>query len=339
MLDQDSARLRADAAPMVCRRNLLASLPLALLTRPTVAQESYPDRPIRVIVPFAPGGSLDVLTRIVCEGLQHRLGQPVLVENRPGAGGNIGTDIVAKSPPEGYNLGSVSVGLLSINQFLYSRMPFDADRELTSISLIYDLPNVAVVPAQHNPSKTLAEFIAWARARPQGITFGSPGVGTSPHLAGALLAARAGYTGVHVPFRGAAQTVPALLSGSVDFAVDNLASYIPVIQEGRMRALAVTSVERWPTLPNVPTMAEAGMPDFVVTSWASFVAPSATPAPIIRKLNAALREVMADPELQQRMLQAGGRALWTTPEEAQARAVRERPMWREMVRISGARAD
>jgi tripartite-type tricarboxylate transporter receptor subunit TctC len=341
MPNRDDAHLhhRCRAMPGVPRRNLLALLPTAVLAQPALAQESYPDRPIRVIVPFPPGGSLDVLTRILCEGLQHRLGQPVVVENRPGAGGNIGTDIVAKSPPDGYSLGSVSVGLLSINQFLYSRMPFDADKELTSISLIYDLPNVAVVPAQHNASKTLAEFIAWAKARPQGVTFGSPGVGTSPHLAGALLAARTGYTGVHVPFRGAAQTVPALLSGSVDFAIDNLASYMPVIQEGRMRALAVTSAERWPTLPDVPTMAEAGVPDFMVTSWASFIAPIATPRPVIEKVNAAIRQVAADPAVRQRMLQTGARSLWTTAEEAQARAIRERPMWQEMVRISGARAD
>jgi tripartite-type tricarboxylate transporter receptor subunit TctC len=323
------------------RRTLLAA-PL-LLAAPALAQSgaiaAWPDRPVRVIVPFPAGGSLDVLSRLACEAAQHHLGQPLVVENRPGAGGNIGTDAVAKSAPDGYTLGSVSVGLLSINQYLYSHMPFDFDKELTGISLIYELPNLAVVATQYNPSKTLAEFITWAKAKPDGVTYGSPGIGTTPHLAGALLAARAGYKGIHVPFRGAAQTVPAMLSGNVDFALDNLASYVPVMQEGRMRGLAVTSAERWPTLPDIPTMAEAGIPDFVVTSWAAIIAPLATPRPIIDKISAAFRAAAASPAVQQRMLQSGGRALWTSPEATMERARKERPMWQEMVRISGARAD
>ncbi len=319
------------------RRTLLAS-PLVLAT-PALAQPAWPDRPIRMIVPFPAGGSLDVLTRLSCEAAQQGLGQSIIVENRPGAGGNIGTDQIAKSPGDGYTLGSVSVGLLSINQYLFSRMPFDFDRELTGISLIYELPNIAVVPSEYNPTKTLAEFIAWAKARPQGVTFGSPGVGTSPHLAGAMLAARAGYNGIHVPFRGAAQTVPAMLSGSLDFALDNLASWIPVMQEGRARGLAVTSAERWPTLPEVPTMAEAGMPDFVVTSWAAIIAPIATPKPVVERISAAFRAVAEMPHVQARMLQSGGRAVWTSPEQTMARARAERPMWQEMVRVSGAKAD
>ena len=328
---------------MIRRRHLVA-VPLAvpLLAAPgglALGQGAWPDRPVRVVVPFPPGGSLDVLTRLVCEALTHRLGQPVLVENRPGAGGNIGTDAVAKSPADGYTLGSVSLGLLSINQFLYSRMPFDFDRELTAISLIYELPNMLVVPAQFNPSRSLADFVAWAKAKPQGVSFGSPGIGTSPHLAGALFCARQGISGIHVPFRGAAQTIPALLSGNVDFALDNLASYVPVVQEGSIRGLAVSDDKRWPTLPGIPTMAEAGVPDFIITSWACFIAPIATPRPVIDRLNAAMREVLTEPAMQQRMLQSGGRALWATPEDTMARARRERPMWQEMVRLSGARAE
>ncbi len=324
------------------RRTLLAA-PLALATStlatPALAQPAWPDRPLRMIVPFPAGGSLDVLSRLSCEAAQQHLGQPIIVENRPGAGGNIGTDQVAKAPADGYTLGSVSVGLLSINQFLYRQMPFDFDRELTGISLIYELPNIAVVAPQFNESRTLAEFIAWAKSRPQGVTFGSPGIGTTPHLAGALFAARAGYNAIHVPFRGAAQGVPAVLSGSVEFSLDNLASWMPVLGEGRARGLAVTSAERWPTLPQVPTMAEAGMADFVVTSWAAIIAPIGTPRPVVERISAAFRAAAALPAVQARMLQSGGRALWTSPEETMARARAERPMWQEMVRVSGAKAD
>jgi tripartite-type tricarboxylate transporter receptor subunit TctC len=185
----------------------------------------------------------------------------------------------------------------------------------------------------------LAEFIAWAKARPNGINLGSPGVGTTPHLSGELFGSRAGLTVTHVPFRGAAQPLPALLAGDVDFAIDNLASYVPAIQQGQLRALAVTSAERWPHLPDVPTMAEAGMPDFVVTSWAGWVLPKGTPRVIVDRLADTQRRLAADQDLQQRFLTAGGRLVASTPEEFAARAARERPMWREMVRLSGAMAD
>jgi tripartite-type tricarboxylate transporter receptor subunit TctC len=196
-----------------------------------------------------------------------------------------------------------------------------------------------VVPASHNPSRTLAEFIAWGKAKRNGITYGSPGVGTTPHLSGALFAARVGLESTHVPFRGAAQTIPAMLSGDLDFALDNLASYVPVIQEGRMRALAVTSAERWPTLPNVPTMAEAGVPNMVLTSWQGFVFPAGTPRAIIDRLGNALRPIANDPAFKERVLRAGALAIWSTPEEMTARADKDRPLWQEAVRVSGARVE
>jgi tripartite-type tricarboxylate transporter receptor subunit TctC len=196
-----------------------------------------------------------------------------------------------------------------------------------------------VVPTQHNPSRTLAEFVAWAKAKRGGVSYGSPGIGSTPHLSGALLAMRAGYEAVHVPFRGAAQTIPAMLAGDVDFALDNLASYVPVIQEGRMRALAVTSARRFPTLPEVPTMAEAGVPDFVVTSWQGFAFPAGTPRPVVDRLNAALKRLAEDEALQRRFLDVGATIAWSTPEELAERGRRERPMWQEAVRISGARLE
>jgi tripartite-type tricarboxylate transporter receptor subunit TctC len=324
--------------PITRRALVHGSAALAALgLTPALAQNggNWPDHPVRLVVPYPAGGSTDVLFRIIAERLKDKLGQSVVVENKPGASGNIGIDQIAKSPPDGYAIGGATVGHFSINQFLIAKMPYDAEKDLVSPSLVYELPNVAVVAAQHVPAKTLQEFIAWAKARPAGITIGSPGPGTTPHLSGVLFAARTGVNAVHVPFRGAAQTIPAMLSGDVTFAVDNLASYISQIESGAMRALAVTSAQRWPTLPDVPTMEEAGVKDFVVTSWGAYVMPVATPRAIVDKLSAAHKEIAADEALQKRFLAAGGRLLHSTPEEAKAFAAKETKMWQEVVRLSG----
>lgn len=337
---------------MTTRRALLGAalaspaLAAPFLATPARAQGSaapgtgaWPDRPVRMIVPYPPAGSTDLLTRLLCERLSQKLGQNFVVENRPGAGGNIGMDAVAKAAPDGYTFGASTIGHFSINQYLYSKMPWDIDRDFIPVALTWEFPNVVVVSSQHVPATTLQDFIAWVRKQPNGVSFGSPGVGTTPHLSGEIFRNRLKLDATHVPFRGAAQTIPAMLSGDVTFAIDNLASYVPVIQEGRMRALAVTGARRWPTLPDVPTMAEAGMEDFVITSWGAFVAPAATPRPIIDRMNAALREISADEGLKQRFLQAGGTPLWSTPEEAVARGKAERPLWEAAVKSSGARAD
>jgi len=323
---------------MLTRRTALAAA-AASLAAPALGQAVWPERPVRIVVPWPPGGSTDVLVRLYAERLQAMFGQTFFVENRAGAGGNIGIDQVAKAAPDGYTLGIASVGHLAINQYLYSQMPWVADRDLTPVALAWDLPNVAVVATQHNQVRTLQEFITAAKQKRGGISYGSPGVGTTPHLSGALFAARTGIEATHVPFRGAAQTIPAMLSGDLDFALDNLASYVPVIQEGRMRALAVTSAERWPTMRDVPTMAEAGVPDFVISSWQGFVFPARTPRPAIDRLNAALRQITQDPAMADRFHRAGAQIAWSTPEALFERARRERPMWQEAVRISGARAD
>jgi tripartite-type tricarboxylate transporter receptor subunit TctC len=325
---------------MTTRRTLLAA-GAGLLAAPGIvqAQGEWPNKPVRVIVPWPPGGSTDVLVRIYAERLQALLGQTFVVENRAGAGGNIGIDATAKAPADGYTMGIASVGHLVINRYLYSRLPYDPDKDLMPVGVAWDLPNVAVVSAQHNPNQNLRDFIAWAKAKRGGISYGSPGVGTTPHLSGALFCARAGIEGTHVPFRGAAQTIPAMLSGDLDFALDNLASYVPVIQEGRMRAFAVTSGERWPTMNQIPTMAEAGMNDFVVSSWQGFVFPAGTPRAVIDRLNGALREIAGRQETKDRFLRVGALAEWSTPEQMTERADRDRPAWQEAVRISGARVE
>ena len=324
---------------MLDRRTLLTAAAAVAAPAQALAQGAWPERPVRVVVPWPPGGSTDVLARLLSERLAQSLGQPFVVENKPGAGGNIGTDAIAKAAPDGHTMGPVTVGGWSINQYLYTRLPYDPERDIVPVSMHWELPNVLAVPAQHVPARTLQEFVAWAKQRREGVSYGSPGVGTTIHLCGALLLAKAGAQGTHIAYRGAAQTIPAMLSGDVTFALDNLASYVPVIQEGRMRALAVTSAERWPTLPDVPTMAEAGMPDFVVTVWAELVAPAQTPRSVVERLNGAMRQIVGDPAVQERFLQGGARAVWSTPDDAAARAARERPKWQEMVRLSGAQAD
>ncbi|MGA0596816.1 Bug family tripartite tricarboxylate transporter substrate binding protein [Enterovirga sp. CN4-39] len=325
----------------ITRRTALAGLALSPLARPALAQvgDGWPRQPVRIIVPYPAGGSTDVLTRILAERLKDKLGGTWVIENRPGAGGNVGIDGVAKSEADGHTIGSATVGHFSINQYLYAKMSWDPDRDLAPVSMTWELPNVAVVPSEHVPAKTLAEFIAWAKAKEGGIFFGSPGVGTTPHLSGALFCTRNGIRGTHVPFRGAAATIPAMLKGDVQFAIDNLASYTGIIESGQMRALAVTSPTRWPTMKDVPTMKEAGMDDFVVTSWAAFVVPKATPPAVVQKLSQALQEISKEPSVQERFQIAGARVLGTPPEEVTSLGHKERPMWQEMVRVSGAKLE
>jgi len=327
----------------VTRRSVVGGLAAGAaapaLLRSAHAQASWPSQPVRIIVPYPPGGSTDVLTRILGERLKDRFGGTWYIENRPGAGGNVGIEATVRSDPDGHTLASATVGHFAINQYLYARMSWDPDKDFAPISLTWDMPNVAVVPSDHVPAKTLAEFVEWAKTRDGGIFYGSPGVGTSPHLSGALFATRHGIKATHVPFRGASATIPAMLKGDVQFAIDNLASYTSIIDSGQMRALAMTSGQRWPTLPGVPTMAEAGTPDFVVTSWAAFIAPKGTPRPIVEKISAALVEISREPGVKERFEKAGARPLGSAPEAVVEKGTSERPMWREMVKVSGARLE
>lgn len=322
---------------MLTRRSLLAVPPLALAA-PALGQGAWPNKPVRVLVGFPPGGSLDVLTRLASEVLTHRLGQSFVVETRSGASGNIAAEALARSTPDGYTIGTVSMHTVVINPMIFPSVPFDMTKDFQWISAMWDMPNVMAVPAQYVPARTVQEFIAWGRERPQGISYGSAGVGTSIHLSGAYFLARAGIPGTHVPFRGAAQTIPAMLSGDVQLAIDNLASYVGVIQEGRMRALAVTMGQRWPTLPEVPTMAEAGIDNFNVSPWHCWAGPAGMPREIAERLSREIRAAWADPALQQRVIGMGAMLTGSTPDELGARLEAEKPRWAEMVRISGAQA-
>jgi tripartite-type tricarboxylate transporter receptor subunit TctC len=312
------------------RRSVLTSIAAAgaFAASGARAQSNWPDHPVRILVPYPAGGSTDVLSRILAERMKEIFGQPFVIENRPGAGGNIGIAAVTGSPPDGYTIGAATIGHFAINQFLYNKMPFDAERDMVPASLTCD----------HCPAKTVSEFISWAKQKGR-VSYGSPGVGTSPHLSGVMFVRRTGLDAVHVPFRGAAQTIPAMLAGDVNFAIDNLTSYVPAISSGKIRALAVTAAKRWPTMADVPTMEEAGMKDFVVTSWAAFVFPVGTPRPIIDKVAGAMKKIAGEEEVQKRFQVGGALLLSSTPEEALAYAAKERAMWKDVVAASGAKID
>jgi tripartite-type tricarboxylate transporter receptor subunit TctC len=326
---------------MISRRQLIQSAVAtgAALALPIGhAQTNWPTGPVKIIVPFTAGGASDLLTRLVAERLTSKLGQNFVVDNRTGAGGNIGMDAVRSALPDGNTIASATIGTLAINQFLFSKMNYDPARDFDYSSMIWENCNVLVVSPKH-PAKTAQEFLVWAKKQPQGVTFGSAGVGTTPHLAGELFGARNGLKTLHIPYRGAAQSMPALMAGDTDFAIDNIASYMPLIKSGKVTALAVTSAERWPTLPDVPTMAQVGIKDFIITSWGAFVLPKGTPAAIITKLTEALKEIAGDPAVQKRFLEGGARTVATTPQETFAFAERERVKWKAMVEMSGAKLD
>ncbi|WP_201159503.1 Bug family tripartite tricarboxylate transporter substrate binding protein [Rhodoplanes elegans] len=328
-----------DARTLLTRRTVMAgglAAAAAGIVAATVRASGptvWPDRPVHVIVPYPAGGSVDLLTRIVAERLEARFGQTFVIENRPGAAGNIGVAAMVASRPDGYTIAAATVGHFAINPFIDGPAAADPDRDFAPVSLIYELPNALVIPARV-PATTVAEFVSWAKQKGK-LAFGSSGVGTSTHLFPTLFAARTGIDATHVPFRGAAQTIPAMLSGDVAFAIDNLTSYMAYIESGQIRPLALTGTQRWPALPAVPTMAEAGMPDFDMTSWAAFAVPAGTPRVVVDRLADAMRDIAADETVRRRFAVVGARALSSTPEQVASRAARERPIWKETVRIAG----
>jgi tripartite-type tricarboxylate transporter receptor subunit TctC len=318
------------------RATALAATALALAA--SAQAQEWPTSTVKVIVPFTAGGASDVLTRQLSEKLQARLGGNWVVDNRTGAGGIIGMEAVKGAPPDGNTIGSATIGTLTINQFLFAKLPYDPVADYVYVSKVWENCNAFVV-APGNPAKTVAEFLEWARKRPKGVSFGSAGVGTTPHLAGDLFRVRTGIDAQHIPFRGAAQSMPALMAGDTDFAIDNIASYTPLIKTGKVKALAVTCPERWPTMPEVPTMAEAGIKDFIITSWGAFVMPKGTSPAIVNKVSTAIAEIAKDPAVKEKYLQTGALLVATTPRETEAFAERERAKWKEVVRISGAKLD
>ena len=300
------------------------------------AQTSWPDKPVRIIVLFGAGGTADTLTRMLADKLQTRFKQTFIVENRTGAGGNIGMASVKNAPADGYTIASATIGTLSINQFLYAKLGYDPETDFDYVSTFWENCNVFAVSSDH-PARTLGEFREWALKQPKGVTYSSSGVGTTPHLAGELFGTRTGIKTLHIPFRSSAMLE--VVSRRIDFAIDNVSGYAPFIKAGKARALAVTSQDRWPGFADVPTMAEAGLPNFVITSWGALVMPAGTPAAITQKLSQAVQEISALPEMKELFMTQVTRAVSSSPQETVAFAARERAKWKDIVSASGAKAD
>ena len=319
------------------RRTLfIAGLALAAASS-AFAQAS---RPIRLIVPYAPGGPLDVTARALAERVEGKLGT-IIVENKPGAGGNIGSDYVAKAAPDGQVIGLAAVATHAINPWLFSKMPFDAAKDFAPITQMVRVPNVLVMNADTAARlkiNTLADLIAYARKNPGKLNYGSGGNGSAGHLAGEMFKQGAGIFAVHIPFNGGNPAQLALLSGQVDFNIDNLASAAANIKAGKLKALAVTTAKRSPMLPGVPAMAET-LKGFEVDTWWGLVAPAGTPKDVIDKLNAAFTAALKSPETQQRFAMLMAEPVPTTPEQFGQLMQRERARYEPVVKRSGAKVD
>ncbi|HTP97662.1 MAG TPA: tripartite tricarboxylate transporter substrate binding protein [Burkholderiales bacterium] len=302
------------------------------------ARAQYPVKPIRIVEPFPPGNATDIILRAFTPELGELLKQTFVIDPRPGAGGNIAADIVAKSTPDGYTLFIGTIGTHAINASLYSRLPYDPVRDFTPISLVATNPNALVVNLAL-PAHSVKELIALARARPGALNFGSSGSGTSVHLSGELFKTMAGVSMVHVPYKSATDALTDLMAGRLQLMFASLSSSVQFIRAGKLRALGVTSAERHASIPDVPTIAEAGLPGFEATAWFGILGPAGTPQPIVVRLNQAIVEVLKRKEVRERMSNAGVDAISSTPEHFAAYIKSELAKWDKVVRASGARAD
>jgi tripartite-type tricarboxylate transporter receptor subunit TctC len=312
---------------------VLSAAPVAIAQAP-----AYPTKPIRIVVPFPPGGATDILARDVAQKLTDAWGQSVIVDNRPGAGGNIGSELVAKSAPDGYTLEMGTVGTHAINASLYAKMPYDNVKDFVPIILVAGVPNVLEVnPAL--PVNSVPELIAYAKANPGKLNFASSGNGTSIHLSGELFKAMAGVEMTHVPYKGSAPALQDLIAGQVQVMFDNLPPSLPQIRAGKLRALAVTSAARAPALPDVPTVAEAGLPGFEASSWFGLLAPAGTPPAIVAQINAEVGKWLATPEAKENLAKQGANAAGGTPEDFAKHIAAETAKWAKVVKASGAKVD
>jgi tripartite-type tricarboxylate transporter receptor subunit TctC len=322
-------------------RALALFIAIATLATPFAFAQStanYPAKPVRLVVPFPAGGTTDILARAVAQKLSEAWGQQVIVDNRPGAGGNIGSDLVAKSKPDGYTLLMGTVGTHAINPSLYKNMPYDHVKDFVPVILVAGVPNVLVV----NPSlpvHSVPELIAYAKANPGKLNFASSGNGTSIHLSGELFKAMTGVEMTHVPYKGSAPALTDLIGGQVQLMFDNLPSSLPFIKAGKLRALAVTSGARAAALPDLPTLAESGLPGFEASSWFGVLAPAGTPRDIVAKLDGTIASWLASPEAKEKLLAQGAIAAGGTPDDFARHIAAETSKWAKVVKASGAHID
>jgi tripartite-type tricarboxylate transporter receptor subunit TctC len=301
------------------------------------AAQAWPDKPIKVVVNFPPGGAADQLARLIGQPLSEALHQPVVIENRGGANGNIGGETVARSAPDGYTLLMSSGGMVSVNPHLYQKMPFDPAKDLVPVAAAARVL-VFLVERPELPPQNIQEFIAYLKARPGKLSYGSPGVGSSPHLAGEMFKSQTGTFATHVPYRGAAPALQDLLAGQIDFYFDPGIA-LQQVKAGKLRLLAVGSPKRSPLFPDVPTLDEAGLKGFDADTVFGFYAPAGTPQPVIAKLNAEINKVLAMPAVRERIAQLGGEAAPGTPAAFHDKAMADSQRFGAIIRERGIRAD
>jgi tripartite-type tricarboxylate transporter receptor subunit TctC len=311
-----------------------AAFSVVCLVSAGATAQNYPARPIRLVVGFAPGGSTDVTARIIAERLTTTLGQQVIVDNRSGAGGNIGADIVAKSNPDGYTVLMATTGVMAFNHYLYSKLPYSAEKDLAPVTQVGSLPLILIVPAAL-PARSVKELVAMAKSRPGKYSFGSSGVGGATHVTAELFKALAAIDIVHVPYKGSGQMMADLLGGQVQIAFDQIASSIAHVKSGKLRALGITTAKRSALMPDLPTIAEAGVAGYEATSWNGFAVRAGTPRAIVNRLREETREAMAVPEIKDRLFGLGIEPVGGTPEQFAVHIRAERDKWIPLFRKIG----
>ena len=318
-------------------RLLTAALTVGAFAATAMAQD-YPNKPIRLIVPFTPGGVTDTGARVVADKLGARLGQRVVVDNRPGASGNSGTQMVAAAAPDGYTLLLGFDGTLVINPHVYAKVPFDTMKDFAPVSKIGDAVLIIVVHPSV-PAKTLPELVAYSRTNPGGVSYGSAGTGSTPHLAGELLKIRTGANFVHVPYKGGGQSLTDVVGGQLPMLYTAVAGAYPFVQKGQIRAIAVSSAQRLASLPDVPTVAESGVPGFESSSWIGILAPAKTPQPIVDRLQRELHAVVHSPEVKERLASLGISASGNTPVEFAKEIQADLKKYAEIVKTANVKVD
>jgi len=311
---------------------------LCAVGAPAFAQDKWPSKPIKYIVPFPPGGTTDILARLIGQKLSTALGQPVLVENKAGAGGNIGSDFVAKSAPDGYTILGGTISSHAINVSMYKEMPYDPVKDFVPITLIGTNANVLIV-APSNPAKTAQELIAQAKAKPGSMSFASAGNGTSQHLSGELFKAMAGLDMVHIPYKGSAPAIQDVMAGQVPMMFDTTVVAAPHIKSGSVRALAVTSTKRVKGMETIPPLSEAGVPGYQIVSWQGIFAPAGTPKDIVVRLNAELVKIIAMPDIRERLDSLGVDPVANTSEEFSAFQKAEIAKWAKVIKDANIKAN
>lgn len=319
-------------------RGMACAIALAVLAAtPGSAQEAYPVRPVRIIVPFSAGGTADVLGRLLAQRLTVLYGQQVIVDNRPGAGGNLGADLVAKAPPDGYTLLLGTIGIHAASG-IYRKLPYDPVKDLQPITVLAELPCVVIVHPSL-PVSNLADFIAYAQAHPGAVNFGSAGSGTSTHLTGELFKMAAGVNLTHVPYRGSAPALNDLVAGQIQAMFENLPTTPPHIRTGAVRALAVTSATRSPSLPEIPTVAEAGLPGAEATAWFTLAAPAGLPAPVLGQLSRDVTSLLALPEVADQIRELGATPVGGTPDQTARFLAAETVKWTAVIKTADIKVD